>query len=101
MQTKDKISYIKGRTNYEIIDDSYIVAYKAIQQNNYSFFNYKYKYLVGNSYESSCDCNLVVDSSFGLAAWNKDMAINYGSIFDDFKLIKVKIFIDDIGGNYK
>jgi hypothetical protein len=95
--TEDKINYIKAKTNYEIIDNSYIIAYKAIRSDNYSIFNFQYRYLPGNSYKSHCDCNLDELNSFGLAAWNKEGAIGCGEQHLDFKLIKVLIFVKDIG----
>ena len=41
---------------YEIIDDK-IIAYKGIRSDNYSNFNFQYKYEVGETYETHCDCN--------------------------------------------
>jgi hypothetical protein len=107
---EDKIAAIKANMNYEVIDDSYIIAYKAIRPDDYSFQSFRYKYLSGNYYESNCDCNIKEDNSFGLAAWDKACAIAYGkakstdipfcllkNLKSKFKIIKVKILINDIG----
>jgi len=91
--TKTKLDYIKSKTNYEVIDDSYIIVYKGIRSNNYSKFNFQYKYEVGNIYTSHCDCNLDNENSFGLSAWTLEKAKEYCNE----KVIKVKIFIKDIG----
>jgi hypothetical protein len=88
-----KLKYIKEHTNYEIIDDKYIIAYKGIRSDNYSKYNFHYQYEVGKTYESHCDCNCNDDSSFGLSAWNIEKAKEYC----DEKIIKVKIAIKDIG----
>ena len=92
--TKTKIDYIKKNTKYKIIDNKYIIAYKSVRSDNYSVYNFQYKYEVGKTYESHCDCNLFTDNSFGLSAWNKKQALRYHS---KGKLLKVKINIEDIG----
>ena len=92
--TKDKIDYIKKNTKYKVIKNKYIVAYKSIRSDNYSVFNFQYKYLVGKTYESHCDCNLDNENSFGLSAWTEEKALEYHSTG---KLLKVKINIEDIG----
>ena len=92
--TKDKLAYIKKNTNYKVIKNKYIVAYKSIRSDNYSVYNFQYKYLVGKTYKSNCDCNLTNENSFGLSTWTKEKALEYHSTG---KLIKVKISIEDIG----
>jgi hypothetical protein len=92
--TKKKLEYIRQNTKYKIIDDKYIIAYKAIRSDNYSAFNFQYKYEKGGIYESHCDCNMNVRNSFGLAAWTKRRAKEY---YDRGKIIRVKIAIKDIG----
>jgi hypothetical protein len=77
---------------YEL-DGEYVVAYKGIKSDNYSAFNFQYKYEVGESYESHCDCNNDEENSFGLSAWTLDEAKEYCNQ----KIIKVKIHISDIG----
>ena len=91
---KDKIKYIRKNTKYKIIDDKYIVAYKSIRSNNYSVYNFQYKYKVGKTYESHCDCDVNNENSFGLSAWTKKEALNY---YSKGKLLKVKINVKDIG----
>ena len=92
--TKSKLKYIKENTNYKVIDNKYIEAYKSIRTDNYSVFNFQYKYEVGKWYESTCDCNINEENSFGLSAWTKDKAKEY---YNKGKLIKVLIPIKDIG----
>ena len=88
-----KIDYINNNTSYEIVDNSYIIAYKSIRDDGYSVFNFQYKYEIGETYSSTCDCT-DNDASFGLSAWTKEKALKY---YNKGKLIKVKIFIEDIG----
>ena len=89
-----KLKYIKENTDYEVIDDKYIIAYKSIRNNNYSIYNFQYKYEIGEEYKSHCDCNIDNENSFGLSAWTKKGALDY---YNKGKLIKVKIAIKDIG----
>jgi hypothetical protein len=91
---KEKLQYIKENTNYEIVDDKYIIAYKSTRSDGYSVYNFSYHYEVGKTYESHCDCNLLNGNSFGLSAWTKEKALEY---FCHGKLFKVKIDIEDIG----
>ena len=93
--TKDKLAYVKKNTKYKVSkDNKYIIAYKSIRSDNYSVFNFQYKYEIGKTYESTCDCNIDNENSFGLSAWTKEEALEYHSTG---KLIKVKINIEDIG----
>jgi len=92
--TEDKIKHIKKNTKYKIIDNKYIIAYKTVKEDNHSVFNFQYKYEVGKTYKSHCDCNLDNENSFGLSAWTKKEALRY---HPRGKLIKVKINIEDIG----
>ena len=87
-----KLDYIKNNTSYEIEDDS-IIAYKSVRSDNYSIYNFQYLYEVGKIYESHCDCTKE-ENSFGLSAWTKKDALEY---YNEGKLLKVKIKIDDIG----
>jgi hypothetical protein len=91
---KEKLKYIKKNTNYEIIDNNYIIAYKSVRNDYFSVFNRQYIYKVGETYHSNCDCNLDQENSFGLSAWTKEKALEYHSIG---KLLKVKIPIEKIG----
>ena len=76
-------------------EGKYIIAYKATREDGYSMFNFQYQYEVGGIYESSCDCNLKEDISFGLSAWTKKKAMRYGG--ERCELYKVKIYVKDIG----
>jgi len=91
---EEKLEYLKKINIYEIINDEYIIAYKSIRLDNYSVFNFQYKYEVGNIYESNCNCDLNNNNSFGLSAWTKEKALEY---YDEGKLLKIKINIEDIG----
>jgi len=86
--------------DYEILENEngkYILAYKAIRTDNKSFHDpNNYEYIVGKVYKSNCDCDIEDENSYGLAAWDKENAIEFGKS-DNFKLIKVKIYINDIG----
>jgi hypothetical protein len=92
-----KLKYIKENTDYEVVDNKYIIAYKGIRRDNYSKFNFQYKYEVGKIYESHCDCNINNENSFGLSAWN----LKNAKIYCDEKIIKVKIEISDVGAIVK
>jgi len=90
---KNKLDYIKNNTNYEVIDKEWVIAYKSCRSDGYSVYNFQYKYEVGKTYESHCDC-MGVEDSFGLSAWTKKEALEYHS---RGKLLKVKIHISDLG----
>lgn len=89
-----KLNALKNISHYEIIDDEYIVAYKMVRLDNYSHYNFQYKYEVGQEYEAHCNCHVDEENSFGLSAWTKEKAI---LSYDNGKLLKVHIDIDDIG----
>ena len=92
---KEKLNYVKKNTNYEIIDNNYIIAYKSVRKDYKSvYFPAKYKYEIGKTYESNCDCNIDEEDSFGLSAWTKKGALDY---YDKGRLLLVKINIEDIG----
>jgi len=77
---------------YEFIDDNHIIAYKGIKSDRYSKYNFQYKYEIGKSYTSTCDCTSD-ENSFGLSAWTEEEAKKYCKEL----VIKVKINIKDIG----
>ena len=81
---------------YECYDD-YFIAYKAIRSDNYSLYNFQYKYEIGNTYECHADHTSKQDS-FGLSVWTKEEAIEYGSYGTElsYKIIKVKVYYKDI-----
>jgi len=95
-KTKEwKLNWIKKHTDYEVVDNQYIIAYKSVKKDGYSVFNRQFQYEIGNTYEDfHCDCNSNIDNSFGLSAWYKQNAKEY---YDYGKLLKVKINIEDIG----
>ena len=90
---EEKLKHIKENTDYEVVDDEYIIAYKSCRNDGYSVFNFQYRYEVGKIYESHCDCNLKNENSFGLSGWSKEKAIEYCNE----KLFKIRINIEDIG----
>ena len=77
---------------YECYDD-YFIAYKSIRKDRYSFFNFQYQYLKGETYECHCDTS-EVENSFGLSAWTEEEAKNYN---DGGIIVKVKIKYEDVG----
>jgi len=91
---EEKLEYIRDNTNYEVIDNQYIIAYKSTRIDGTSVFNNQYQYKSGKTYESHCDCNINNENSFGLSAWTKEKALEY---YSNGKLFKVKIDINDIG----
>jgi hypothetical protein len=84
---------IKDCGLYEI-DGDFVFAYKSTLKHGISIYNNSYRYKVGETYKSNCDCNIDNDNSFGLSAWTEEKALNYNP---DGELYKVKIHIDDIG----
>ena len=88
-----KLAKLKEKNNYEIINDEYIIAYKAIKCNRYSHFNFQYQYLKGNTYESHCDPNNDEENSFGLSAWTYKGAKGYNN---SGVIVRVKIHIDNL-----
>lgn len=90
-----KLKYLKDNTNYEIVDDEYIIAYKSVRLSGRSVTAAaRYKYEIGKTYESKCDYNVNNQCSFGLSAWSKEDAKHF---CPKGKLLKVKINIEDIG----
>jgi len=88
-----KLKKLKELNLYKIIDDKYIIAYKGIRSDNYSKYNFQYKYEIGKTYKSHCDCNIDNQDSFGLSSWTLEKAREYCNE----KIIKVKININDLG----
>jgi len=77
-----------------VLDDNYIIAYKSVREGYYSVYNFQYKYEVGKTYTSHCDCNLDKENSFGLSAWTREGALDY---YNKGRLLKVKIPIEKVG----
>jgi len=70
----------------------YIVVYKGIKKDRTSVYNDKFKYLVGETYETRSDDCLINRNSYGFGAWDYENAKNYC----DELIIQVKIYIKDI-----
>jgi Txe/YoeB family toxin of Txe-Axe toxin-antitoxin module len=97
-ETKRKA--IENCNLYEL-DGDYVIAFKGIRSDGYSYFNFQYHYELGGIYEAHADHNLNNENSFhnlnnensfGLSAWTEESARDYC----DQKLIKVKIHLDDV-----
>ena len=88
-ETKRKA--IENCNLYEL-DGDYVIAFKGIRSDGYSFYNFQYHYELGGIYEAHADHNLDNENSFGLSAWTEKEARYYCNE----KLIKVKIHLDDI-----
>ena len=88
---EQKLAEIKKCGLYELDGDT-IIAYKGIRSDNYSKYNFQYKYEIGGEYESHCDCTSS-EGSFGLSAWTLEKAREYC----DEKIVKVSIKISDLG----
>ena len=88
------IKAIKSCKKYECFKD-YFIAYKAIRADRYSYFNFQYQYLPGETYESNCDCTSIKDS-FGLNVGTYDFAKNYLGNKKGL-IVKCKVYYKDIG----
>ena len=91
--TKFKKQQIIDTGLYECYDD-YFIAYKAIRQDRYSYFNFQYKYEPGKIYEEKCNCTNI-GNSFGLNVGTYKYAKNYGG--NKSIIIKCKIRYEDVG----
>ena len=76
---------------YECHDD-YFIAYKGIRVDRYSYFNFQYQYLKGETYETWCDCS-ADENSFGFSAWTEKGARDYC----DELIVRVKVRYEDVG----
>ena len=92
---KEKLKYIKENTDYKVVNNEYILAYKSTRIDGTSVYNNRFQYKVGKVYEDfHCNCNQDEENSFGLSVWTKEGALEY---YDSGKLFLVKIWIDDVG----
>jgi hypothetical protein len=90
----EKLELVKKAKSYEIKGD-FVFAYKSVDKQSRSvYMPAKYKYIVGETYESICDYNADNFDSFGLSAWTKKGALNY---HPEDNLLVVRIHKDDIG----
>ena len=78
---------------YECHED-YFIAYKAIENDRYSKFNFQYQYLPGEEYESWCDCSND-ENSFGLSVGTMKFCENYATKKDI--IVKAQIRYEDVG----
>lgn len=91
-QDKDFLKdQVKSTGLYECYDD-YFIAYKGIRNDRYSKFNFQYRYMSGETYESFCDCSNEIDS-FGLSVWTKEKAREYCYEL----VVKVRVNYEDVG----
>ena len=70
--------------------DEYFIAYKAIRNDNYSYFGFAWNFIIGNTYVKHADF-LATSESFGFHITPKDVAKRLGD-----KVIKVKVYYDDL-----
>ena len=85
---QEKLDYLKELNIYEIVNDEYIIAYKAVKSNNSSVYKPAIVYSVGNVYKAHCNCHPY------LSAWTFDGAKKY---YNKGKILKVKIPIEKLG----
>ena len=91
--TEEKKRSIIDTGKYECHED-YFIAYKAIKNDRYSKFNFQYRYLPGEEYESWCDCSKD-ENSFGLSIGTMEFCKNYANSNDI--IVKVQIRYEDVG----
>lgn len=91
--TEEKKRSIIATGKYECHKD-YFIAYKAIKNDRYSKFNFQYRYLPGEEYESWCDCSKD-ENSFGLSVGTMEFCKIYADKNDI--IVKVQIRYEDVG----
>ena len=91
--TKFKEAKVRKCGKYKCLKD-YFIAYKAIRQDRYSLYNFQYKYLKGNTYETHADYT-DDESSFGFSVWTEKGAREYGEE-QNALIIKCKIYYRDV-----
>ena len=75
---------------YECHED-FFYAYKGIRSDRYSYLNFQYRYMPGETYECFADASSE-ENSFGLSAWTKEQAEMYCSEL----VVKAKIYYKDV-----
>ena len=90
---KFKEEAVRKCGKYKCLKD-YFIAYKAIRQDRYSLYNFQYKYLKGNTYETHADYT-DDESSFGFSVWTEKGAREYGEE-QNALIIKCKIYYRDV-----
>lgn len=91
---KDKTFFkeqVESTGLYECYDD-YFIAYKGIRNDRYSNFNFQYRYMPGETYESFCDCSKE-KNSFGSSVWTEEKAREYCNEL----VVKVRVNYEDVG----
>ena len=76
---------------YECHED-YFIAYKGIRADRYSRYNFQYKYMKGETYETWCDCS-DEENSYGFSAWTEKGARDYCNEL----IVRVKVRYEDVG----
>ncbi len=89
--TEEKKAAVISTGLYECHED-YFIAYKGIRSDRYSNYNFQYRYLPGETYESHCDFSSA-ENSFGLSVWTEKAATDYCNEL----VIKVKVRYEDVG----
>ena len=89
---KFKEEAVRECGKYKCLKD-YFIAYKAIRQDRYSLFNFQYKYLKGNTYETHADYTKD-ENSFGFSVWTEDESKNYGG--NQALIVRCKIYYRDV-----
>ena len=89
--TEEKKAAVISTGLYECHED-YFIAYKGMRSDRYSNYNFQYRYLPGETYESHCDFSSA-ENSFGLSVWTEKAATNYCNEL----VIKVKVRYEDVG----
>jgi hypothetical protein len=91
--TKFKEAKVRKCGKYKCLKD-YFIAYKAIRQDRYSLFNFQYKYLKGETYETHADYTND-ENSFGFSVWTEEEAKEYGKNKNAL-IIKCKVYYRDV-----
>jgi hypothetical protein len=90
---KFKEEAVRECGKYKCLKD-YFIAYKAIRPDRYSLYNFQYKYLKGNTYETHADYTND-ENSFGFSVWTEDEAREYGK-GGNVLIIKCKVYYRDV-----
>ena len=80
------------KTGLYVCHEDYFYAYKNIRSDRYSYFNFQYQYLPGETYDCFSDYS-DNENSFGLSAWTEKEAHNYS---DHGMVVKLKVNYADV-----
>jgi hypothetical protein len=94
-----KIEYIRTKTKFEIIDNSYIISYGSTNIARFYSIFYQASHIIEfeKTYISHCDYTIETEDSFGLRSFSFNKAKELSDTFYDGKIFKIKVFIEDIG----